>query len=581
MELLSRRAALVAAATATVSSLAPPSRAAPAARPDLPIPPELRPDADHRILLQARTGSMSFLPGRTTPTYGINGPFLGPAVRVRRGETIEAVVRNTVPQPITLHWHGLIIPGSADGGPHREIPTGGEWRVQLPIDQPAATLWFHPHSYPTTAELVIKGIAGLLIVDDQEADRLPLPRTWGVDDIPLVIQDRRFRPDGHFFERFNLSAVTNGYVGDTVLVNGAIHPEARTARGWLRLRILNGSNARSYTLAASDGRTLHVIGSDGGLLSAPVPLAQLAIHAGERFELMVDARDGKPFDILTLPGDQPIMRLPPFDKALSLVTLRPDGAEGAGQLPDSLVTLPPLPDTLPPVSQELVMDMFRDKEGMMVMEKAGLGMGGMAGGMGDTAGAGAMGGMASTGGMHSMSGKMPMEAMQATNGMQHAGSHAAMHGMPAKGPINGMTGTGSISPSVVARVTNLIVNGPALPLAQQLSSNGINGRSFSLHEKGFSALRDQPLRWRISEGTDQMPHPVHIHGCQFRILTQDGKPPPPHLAGWKDTAPIAAGGNSEVFLRFPYPAGPDAPYMAHCHILEHEDSGMMTQFTVA
>jgi len=67
----------------------------------------------------------------------------------------------------------------------------------------------------------------------------------GVDDLPLIIQDRRFTPDGQFFERFNIVAVTNGYVGDTVLVNGAQFPEVRTARGWLRLRVLNGSNARS------------------------------------------------------------------------------------------------------------------------------------------------------------------------------------------------------------------------------------------------------------------------------------------------------------------------------------------------
>jgi blue copper oxidase len=79
-----------------------------------------------------------------------------------------------------------------------------------------------------------------------------------------------------------------------MLVNVAIYPEARTARGWLRFRILNGSNARSYTLAASDNRSLYVIASDGGLLESPVELKELLVHAGERFEVMVDARDGRP-----------------------------------------------------------------------------------------------------------------------------------------------------------------------------------------------------------------------------------------------------------------------------------------------
>jgi blue copper oxidase len=115
---------------------------------------------------------------------------------------------------------------------------------------------------------VIKGLAGLLIVDDDDVARLPLPSRWGIDDIPLIIQDRRFTPDGQFFDRMNIVAVTNGYIGDTALVNGAHYPEARTARGWLRLRILNGSNARSYTLAASDDRSLHVIASDAASLKA-------------------------------------------------------------------------------------------------------------------------------------------------------------------------------------------------------------------------------------------------------------------------------------------------------------------------
>jgi blue copper oxidase len=304
-----------------------------------------------------------------------------------------------------------------------------------------------------------------------------------------------------------------------VLVNGALYPEARTARGWLRLRILNGSNARSYLLSASDGRSLFVIGSDGGLLNAPVELKQLPIYVGERFEVLVDARDGKSFDLVTLPvASQPIMRLPPFDRPLPLLTIRPDGADGKGQLPSALVSLPSIPAELPPISQELVMNMFRDTEGMMPLEKAGL--------------------MA-------------------------------------------MLKSGTVDPAVVARVTSLIVNGEDLTSTDQLAANGVNGKPFSLREVGFQAARDRTLRWRIAEGSDIMLHPVHIHGCQFRIVAQDGKPPEPYRSGWKDVAPISRGGISEVVLRFPQPADSGAPYMAHCHILEHEDSGMMAQFVVA
>ncbi|TCL70316.1 blue copper oxidase [Rhizobium sp. BK251] len=516
---ISRRTVLLAGAACAAAGLAPRvGHAQASTRPSLPIPPELRADAAGTIKLDARTGTMRFLDGRETATYGINGPYLGPALRLRRGETVNVQVTNNVPENITIHWHGLIIPGSADGGPHQVIAPGKWWQTKLSIDQPAATLWFHPHYYPSTAREVIMGLAGLLIVEDEEAGRLPLPSRWGIDDIPLIIQDRRFTPDGQFFERMNVMAVANGYVGDVALVNGASYPEARTARGWIRLRILNGSNARSYRLGASDNRSLYAIASDGGLLASPVELKELLIHPGERFEVMVDARNGGAFDLVTLPVAEPVMRLPPFDGPLPLVTFRPDGAEGGGQLPSSLAVLPSLPQQLPPVSRELVMNMFRDMQGMMMLEHAGL---------------------------------------------------------PA------MVKSGKTDPAVVARVVDLIVNGPALPEAEQLSTNGVNGKPFSLGRIDFSAARNQDLRWRISEGTDMMLHPVHIHGCQFRIISSDGKPPTPERAGWKDVAPISSGGVSEILVRFPHVATADDPYMAHCHILEHEDSGMMAQFTVS
>ena len=79
------------------------------------------------------------------------------------------------------------------------------------------------------------GLAGLVLIDDDESDALRLPSRWGIDDIPLVLQDRRFNADGTFFSRFNVIAVTTGYIGDTMLVNGVQYPQARTARGWLRL----------------------------------------------------------------------------------------------------------------------------------------------------------------------------------------------------------------------------------------------------------------------------------------------------------------------------------------------------------
>lgn len=286
----------------------------------------------------------------------------------------------------------------------------------------------------------------------------------------------------------------------------------------MRLRVLNGSNARGYRLTASDGRTFHVIGSDGGLLENPVPMTEVLVNAGERYEIMVDLRDGKPVDFLSLPVAQLGMGLPPFDKPFPLFTLLPDGADGVGRLPDQLTTLPALPTQLPEVSQELSMDMYKDKEGM---------------------------------------GQIKATGIMATRG------------------------DGTPDPEAVSRMIEFIVNGPALEKSVQFAANGINGKSFALQRMGFEASRNQDLRWRIGEGSDAMLHPVHVHGCQYRILKINGKPPPAHMAGWKDTVPISSGGSAEILVNFPHAAAASAPYMAHCHILEHEDSGMMTQFTVA
>ncbi|HTI80675.1 MAG TPA: multicopper oxidase CueO [Acetobacteraceae bacterium] len=538
----SRRNALaVGAASGAVAALGlGRARAADTPQPALPIPPEVKANARGEISFSARTGTAKFVSGHSTRTYGYSAQFLGPALRLRRGEKVAIDFTNHLSELTTVHWHGLVIPGHLDGGPHQPVAPGGQWRPTLTIDQPAATLWFHPHNYPTTANQVIMGLAGLLIIDDEETNRLALPSRWGINDIPLIIQDRRFLRDGQFFDRMNLTAITNGYVGDVALVNGARHPVARTARGWVRLRLLDGSNARSYLLKASDDRSLFVIGSDGGLLENPVEMKQIAMHAGERFEVMVDCRSGAPFDLLAMPTGQPIMRLPPFDVPLPLVSIRPDGAEIPGQLPAALVKLPPIPATLPAISRELVMNMFRDKEGMAPLAKAGLPMG------------------------MAMGAASPMPS-------GHAGGMS----------MGGMSMGSTIDAAVVARVVKLIEDQPEMPRVQQLSTMGINGRSFSMTGDSFSAQRGQDLRWRISEGDDQMPHPVHIHGCQFRIVSESGQKPEAYRAGLKDIAPIANGGFSEILVKFPYPADAKAPYMAHCHILEHEDSGMMTAFAVA
>ena len=272
---------------------------------------------------------------------GINGPYLGPALRLRRGETVTVQVTNNVPENMTMHWHGLIIPGCSRWRTASSHTPGKWWQTKLAIDQPAATLWFHPHYYPSTAQEVIRGLAGLLIVDDDEVGPVchcrPAGasmtsrssfRTAGSPQRPVLRSHEhhrhreRLRRRCRARERRPLPGNPYGTRLDQVANSQRLEcPQLQLTRVGQPLALRHRVGRRSA--------------------SSPVELKQLQINVGERFEVMVDARDGRAFDIVTLPVVQDIMRLPPFDGPLALVTIRPDGADGTAQLPSSLATLPP------------------------------------------------------------------------------------------------------------------------------------------------------------------------------------------------------------------------------------------------
>jgi FtsP/CotA-like multicopper oxidase with cupredoxin domain len=154
----------------------------------LPIPPLI--DAAKQggaVKLKVTSGRHAFLKGKPTRSYGYSGPVLGPVVRLRRGDEVEMTVENTLDSDTTVHWHGLLVPGYVDGGPHQIIKSGGTWRPRLKIEQPASTAWFHPHLHHDSARQVYMGLTGLIIVDDGSDAGLGLPRTYGIDDLPIII----------------------------------------------------------------------------------------------------------------------------------------------------------------------------------------------------------------------------------------------------------------------------------------------------------------------------------------------------------------------------------------------------------
>lgn len=477
-----------------------------ASRPRLSMPKLIDATTTGAFTITARAGQTEFVPGVLSATNGFNQAYLGPVVKVRTGRPVTATVVNELKESLAVHWHGLLIPGDRDGGPHQAVKPGGTWKPTLDIDQPAATVWYHAHTHDTTAPLVHSGLAGVMLIDDGKDKERGLPSDYGIDDLVLVLQDRRFDASGRMGYRPGMMDRMAGFHGDRMLVNGTLEPSATVPRAVVRLRLINGSNARIYKLVFADRRSMHLIATDSGLLPKPVELERLRLAPGERAEVLVDFSSGKPAmlaseeyafggrGMMTMMGDPP---------PLSGASAGSNGAapilafETAADLPVKVTTIPavlddsPVQPLAPPArSRVLSMDM-------------------MAGGSGGMMGGGMMG----RGGM-----------------------------------MGGMMG-----------------------------QMGINGQPFDMERIDQRIALGSVEMWTVR--STMRPHPLHIHGVRFRVVSENGQTPRVENIGWKDT--VLVEDEVELLVQFTRPAAADTPFMYHCHILEHEDAGMMGQFVVA
>jgi blue copper oxidase len=250
----------------------------------LPIPPLL----EGRVKeLTINKGNLE-LPFGSSETLGYNGNYLGPTIKMRRGDVFKGLVNNTLSEDTTLHWHGMLVPAEFDGGPHQIIKAGSLWEPEFPIIQQASTLWYHPHLMGNTAEQVYRGLAGMFIIEDEYSDSLDIPKDYGVNDIPLILQERDINKAGSFTYRPSMPDLMHGYLGNVMLVNGAYKPFLETAPGTYRFRILNGSNSSLLQVKFSDDRDFTIIAGDGGFLPESVITNSLIISPGERYEILVD-----------------------------------------------------------------------------------------------------------------------------------------------------------------------------------------------------------------------------------------------------------------------------------------------------
>lgn len=437
----------------------------------LPIPPLL--EKNNGIYnLKVMEGKHEFFEGIKENTLGYNGNILGPTIRIKKGEKTEIHINNSLQEETTVHWHGLRVIGSMDGGPHQVIPSGNTWKVRFPIEQEAATLWYHPHLLHKTGVQVYKGLAGLIIIDDEKSDSLDLPKTYGVDDIPLIIQDKRFNSKMKLEYLTRNEDIMNGMLGNIGIVNGVIAPIFKPQLGFTRFRILNGANARTFNLRFNDNRSFYQVATDGGVLEKPIKRKKLLLAPGERAEIVVNFNS--PNEIVEFKnGDYTLLTFIPKNKKNKV-----------NKLPRILGKKFKLPNT------------SKIKRRYFVMQGSGRNV--------------------------NINGKqMDMD-----------------------------------------RIDEYVkLNEPEIWVVTNAS-----------HHMGRGMMRNIGMMNMMGD----IPHPFHIHNTQFRILSRDGRPPNKWELGDKDTVLVAPGETVELLVEFRH-AG---LFMYHCHILEHEDMGMMGQFKV-
>lgn len=428
----------------------------------LPIP-ELLVDVnpDEKIAeyyINAQYGTSNFNEGKQTATLGYNGDYLGPVIKVSRGEEVRMHVKNDLDETTSVHWHGLVVPGTADGGPHQVIPSKATWEPSFTINQPAATLWFHPHVIGTTAIQVYNGLAGMIIVEDENSKALNLPDDYGINDIPLIIQDRSFNREGAFVYRDNMM---DGAVGDQVLVNGAITPNLVVQKVKMRFRVLNGANASNFTLRLENDHAFHQIASDGGLLESPLLTEELFITPGERAEIIIDFSIYDTGDVIKLLNEN--------ERVMTFIV--GEAADDLTEIPERLASIEKMDENLASSTKTITLD-----------------------------------------------------------GMGHM-------------------------------VT-------------------LNGSAFDMNRIDDDVALGTMEIWEITTRGSMMMrspgHPFHIHGTQFQVLSRDGNPPNLNEQGWKDTVYVYSNETVRIIVKFEY----EGLFMYHCHILEHEEAGMMGQLEV-
>ncbi len=445
------------------------------------------------INLTLQNGEFEFFPGYKTYTMGVNGPVLGPTLIVNKGDFLDIKVKNDLNQRTTLHWHGMQVSSENDGGPHIIIEAGDTWNPKYEVINRASTCWYHPHLDTYTDEHVSKGIAGFIIVKDDEEAGFDLPRTYGVDDFPLAVQTKNFDNDYQILHHTNAD--------DVLMVNATIDPFLDVPAQVVRFRLLNGSSQRTFNFGLEGNKKFYLIATDGGLLEKPVELTRLPLSNGERAEILVDftGMEGKSLNLMSFASELP------------------NGIYGA---------------KYPASGQGMQLDGYNPN---------------------------------------------PMNGND-FNVLNFVVGHQNDNPVNHIPPV--LAGEQPLNQNHVDQTRNFDFRSKS-PGPNQLNGDFyINGVSFDMDIINITIPLNNTEIWTITNNTP-ISHPFHLHDVGYFILDINGNPPPAYAKGKKDTYLVPGMHTTmRIITKFDHFSNDSIPYMYHCHMLKHEDGGMMGAFVV-
>lgn len=419
------------------------------------------------VTITAAPARVELIPGKFTEVYAYNGSVPGPTLEAHEGDRVIIHFQNNLPEPSTIHCHGIHLPAEMDGSPFGLVPPGGHFDYVFTLKHGSAgTYWYHPHPDLRSEYQVAEGLFGALIIRAADDPIATIPEKV------LILSDNRFLPNGalDFPDSNSVQAEVdeeNGREGNVLFVNGQVNPTLSIRSGEVqRWRVINASASRVYRLAIP-GQQLLQVGSDGGLFEHPVEVKDILLASSERVEILVRGT-GPPSsqsELQTLPYDRYMQQTRPSDWNVThaLLTLRYSDAA-------------PVPTVNIPTALRVIPTLDTTK----------------------------------------------------------------------------------------ATATHVLV----------ISQGLINNQMMDMHRVDVHANLGATEIWQL-ENVVGMDHPFHLHGFQFQVLDRNGVPEP--FRSWKDVVNVPKHESVRFIVRYMDYSG---KWMYHCHILAHEDHGMMAVLEV-